>query len=176
MLNEWFRLARVMFKVGNGANDGHLPVYVSEFGWDGAGGGATCVGHGPECVSERAQAVYAVRGALLCARLGAYRASWFFFADLGSDKSGVFARSGLTTSVETGSVPKQSYRAMAGLVRVLGSSHFLGAVQEDDQLGWVHTYVGFGVALTLLAWVCSLSVHVEQVWQASRWFWIGRHH
>ena len=92
-------------------------------------------------MSQRAQAVYAVRGALLCARLGAYRASWFFFADLPPSDTGVFSRSGLTTSVASGAVSKASYRALQGLVAVLGNSHFLGAVVEDDTLGWVHTYV-----------------------------------
>eukprot|EP00937_MAST-01D_sp_MAST-1D-sp2_P001620 g1620.t1 len=33
-----------------------LPVYVSEFGWDSAGGGEECTF--AECVSERAQALY----------------------------------------------------------------------------------------------------------------------
>ena len=121
--------------------------YVSEWGWDAAGGGATCDDVGPECVSERAQAMYAVRGALLCARMGAYRASWFFFADLPPADDGVFSRSGLTTGVAAGSVPKQSYRALAGLVTVLGASHFLGALAEGSAAAggaWAHTYVGCG--------------------------------
>lgn len=90
--------------------------------------------------------MYAVRGALLCARMGAYRASWFFFADLPPADSGVFSRSGLTTSVASGSVPKQSHRALAGLVSVLGASHFLGAVAEGragEGGAWVHTCVLF---------------------------------
>ena len=51
-----------------------LPFYLSEWGWDSAGAGETC--DFSQCVSERAQALYAVRSALMLQRLGVQRMSW----------------------------------------------------------------------------------------------------
>merc|ERR1711871_1759580 len=61
-----------------------MPVYVSEFGWDSSGGGEDCTFS--ECVSERAQALYAVRSTLMFARLGIRRATWFFASNIARDK------------------------------------------------------------------------------------------
>jgi hypothetical protein len=89
------------------ANLPHLPVYLTEWGWDSAVAGESC--NANECVSERAQAVYGIRGALMLSRLGLDRLTWFFYANDAKCDT-LYCRSGVTGSVNTGFAPKQSFR------------------------------------------------------------------
>ena len=50
------------------ANFPGKPIYLTEWGWDSDGAGETA--SGSESVSERAQALYAIRGAMMFARQG----------------------------------------------------------------------------------------------------------
>ena len=133
------------------ANMPGLPLYVSEWGWDSAGGDESC--EMPECVSEHSQAVYAIRSTLLFARLGVARLSWFFYANLAPEKSNtVFSRSGLTGSSATGFKPKQSLRAFEELVKALGNHTFHGVVREDHEAYAYLLANGDGVVSHLVAW------------------------
>ena len=125
------------------------PVYLTEWGWDSNGVGENC--GGSECVSEQAQALYAVRGALLLAREGVDRAVWFFYAN---DKmcNTLFCRSGLTGSVNTGFAPKRSFRALQALLTTLGDRRFVGVLREDDE-AWVYLLGDAnGTPTHLVAW------------------------
>jgi hypothetical protein len=117
-----------------------LPLFVTEFGWDSAGGGEDC--GMPECVSEVAQARYLVRALLMLSAVpGVERASVFFYANTGDDDDSiggapaglqVFSRSGLTGSAKTGFERKQSLRALETLVATAGDMVFHRAVQRGD--------------------------------------------
>ncbi len=109
-------------------------IYVSEWGWDSDGAGQSCT-HA-ECVNERAQALYAVRGALLFNRLRVDRATWYFYAN-SDEGSSLFTRSGLTGTSSVGFAPKKSFVAFQALHRNIGGKRFLSALKEDDD-GWVY--------------------------------------
>jgi MYXO-CTERM domain-containing protein len=119
------------------------PVYVTEWGWPSDGGGEECTGDafGNECVSEHAQALYAVRGLMMLARWGVARAHWFFYANLNSG-SQLFARCGLTGSADTNFEPKQSLEALLRVRQTLGDRVFVDVLQENDD---AYVYV-FGEA------------------------------
>ncbi len=126
-----------------------LPIYLSELGWDSNGGGEDCT-HS-ECVSERAQALYAVRSVLMMARLGINRMTWYFYAN--EDKgSSLFTRCGLTSAPRSGYVEKRSFRALESLVNLIGDLHFLELIQEDEN-AWVYVLGDkTGKASHLVAW------------------------
>jgi hypothetical protein len=109
-------------------------IYLSEWGWDCGGGGEDCTHD--ECVSEHAAAVYAVRAALIAARLGLHRATWFYYAN---DKSGssLYTRSGLTGSGNAGFRKKQVFNALESLVRRVGDRKFHSVVREDET-AWMY--------------------------------------
>jgi hypothetical protein len=126
-----------------------MPVYFTEWGWDSAGAGESC--NASECVSERAQALYGVRGALILSRLGLDRLTWFFYAN---DKKcdTLYCRSGVTSSFNTGFKPKQSFRAFQSLLNTLGTRYFLSVLREDST---AYVYVlgdKNGKATHLVAW------------------------
>jgi len=149
-----------------------LPVYLTEWGWDSAGGGQSCdppperstQAPFPECVSERSQALYAVRGALVLARKGLSRATWYFYAntDLTSTAwdsaggTGVFARSGLVAVNATRFVPELAHYALQTFVALLGSARFLSAVRRRQ--GCVCLRSGLECRPTNLC--CSLASHL----------------
>lgn len=116
------------------ANMPGKPIYLTEWGWDTAGAGEDCT-HG-QCVSERAGAVYAVRGALMALRLGVYKAAWYFSHNV-NDFSGLFSRSGLTGSPQTGFAKKQAFYAFEAVTNQLGNAYFLDVIQEDNN-AWVY--------------------------------------
>lgn len=131
------------------ANMPGKPVYVTEWGWDSTGAGERC--RASECVSAEAQALYAVRGALMLAREGVERLSWYFYAN---DKhcDTLFCRSGLTGSVNTDFAPKPSFIALEALINTLGDRHFVGVLREDET-AWVYLLGDAdGTPTHLVAW------------------------
>jgi serine/threonine-protein kinase ATR len=129
------------FRDGNFPN---LPVYLTEWGWDSAGGGEDCgppagrVGDPtPTCVSEAAQALYAVRGALLLARKGLARLTWYFYGNTvltpqnWDTSKNLFARSGLSSSSAAGYKKKLSLFAIESFIGSLGDTFFQSVVRED---------------------------------------------
>lgn len=123
-------------------------ICVTEWGWDSAGGGQDCT-HS-ECVSEQAQALYGVRGALMYMRLGVDRLTWFFYGNL-SAPSSLFTRSGLTGPAENGYVKKKSFRAFREILNHIGDYRFLSVKQENSQ-GWVYEFGNATGNKYLVAW------------------------
>lgn len=127
------------------ANTPDMPVYLTEWGWDSAGGGEDCnppperSGDAPfpECVSEAAQALYAVRGALVLARKGLSRLTWYFYGNtvvtpsVWDKAKGLFGRSGLTSSSAAGFKNKLALYALEQLVAVIGNDRFHSVIRED---------------------------------------------
>lgn len=124
-------------------------IYLSEWGWDSAGGGEDCTHE--VCVSEEEGAVYGIRGALMTQRLGIDRATWYFYAN--SDKeSSLYTRSGLTGTGRTGFKKKKVYLAFESLLHHCGTSFFLKTIQEDEE-AWVYLMGNAeGQATHLIAW------------------------
>lgn len=109
-------------------------IYLSEWGWDGSGGGEGCT-HS-ECVSEKAMSNYGIRGAMMALRLGVDRASWFFFANE-KRPSSLYTRSGLTGSVETDFRKKRVFKAFENLIDLVGDKYFINTIQENDDV-WAY--------------------------------------
>ncbi|KAJ3127022.1 hypothetical protein HK098_006913 [Nowakowskiella sp. JEL0407] len=126
------------------------PVYVTEWGWDSPGVGEGCVS--TECVSEQAQALYAVRGALMLAREGVERAVWFFYAN---DKycNTLFCRSGLTGSALTNFAVKRSFRALQSLLALVGNRNFVGVIREDSGVRIYQLGTSNGTVTDIIAWL-----------------------
>lgn len=131
------------------ANLPGTPLWLTEWGWDSEGAGESC--NDGECVTEAAQAIYAVRGACLWSRLGFERATWFFYANIeGCDT--LYCRSGLTGSPATGFAPKLAFVALQALLDKVGDLYFLEVLQEDDD-AWVYSFGDAeGNASHLVAW------------------------
>lgn len=123
-------------------------ICVSEWGWDAAGGGQDCT-HS-ECVTEQAQALYGIRGALMYMRLGVDRLTWFFYGNL-SAPSSLFTRSGLTGPAETGYMKKKSFKAFREILNHIGNYRFLSVKQESNQ-GWVYEFGNATGNRYLVAW------------------------
>jgi hypothetical protein len=112
-----------------------VPIQVTEWGWDSDSKGTDC--HHPECVSEKAQAAYTIRGMLLFYRLGVQKMFWYFHAD--EDKNSFqFTRSGLTTSPSKGMVPKLAYYALRQTIEAIGNEYLIKVVEQDDL--WVYFF------------------------------------
>jgi hypothetical protein len=115
--------------------DTYLPkkaFYVTEFGWDSSSANETCT-H-PECVSEEQQAAYALRAFLVLMRLGVDRAYWYFYANTDNTKpSKLYARSGLTESVDNHFIPKKSFFALQQFIKIMGNTYFINTIQENEQ-------------------------------------------
>ncbi|MEZ4953508.1 MAG: hypothetical protein R2825_08020 [Saprospiraceae bacterium] len=125
-------------------------IYLSEWGWDGAGGGEDCTHQ--ECVSENAAAAYAVRGALIASRLGIERATWFFYGNAKTD-SQLYARSGLTSSIEHGFQKKKAFYNLEALKKNAGEGYFLKIIKEDEN-AWAYLYGDKnGRPIYLIAWL-----------------------
>ena len=117
----------------------HLPgkkIFLSEWGWDSAGGGEDCTHN--QCVREEDAAAFAIRGALIAHRLGIDRATWFYYGNE-TGKSRLYARSGLTSSIEKGFEKKKTYYAFDHLVKVLGDKHFTRVYKEQNDY-WAYYY------------------------------------
>jgi hypothetical protein len=109
-------------------------IHVTEWGWDGAGGGEDCT-HG-ECVSEQAQAVYAIRALFILNRLNVDRAYWFFYANTYGPSS-LYTRSGLVSSSANGFKEKAILPTFESVLDKLRDSYFLNVIEESD-LAWVY--------------------------------------
>ncbi|GFR48118.1 hypothetical protein Agub_g9945 [Astrephomene gubernaculifera] len=113
------------------ANMPGTPVWVTEWGWDAHLPGEVC--DTTLCVSQHAQALYAIRGLLIMARKGVQQAIWFFYAN-GDVGSGVFTRSGLRGSNSTHFPTLPVYSALSSFLQLAGSSGFLGLAAERTDL------------------------------------------
>ncbi len=111
--------------------------HVTEWGWACDAVGMDCTLG--ECVTEKAQAIYAARGLFMMDRLGVDGAAWFFYADLPGPAGSSYSRSGLTGPVSQGSQKKLSFYVLEAIKDKLGKSYFIEAIQEDDN-AWVYTY------------------------------------
>lgn len=119
--------------------DANMPgtkILMSEWGWDSDGAGEPC--YHSECVSEEAQAMYAIRGLFMMDRLGVDRATWYFYGNLPFGSS-LYTRSGLTGSKNVGFAPKKSFYAVEHLLEKMGDSYFLEVIAEDDDT-WAYLY------------------------------------
>ncbi len=110
--------------------------HVTEWGWGSDGGGQSC--HMNECVSEKAQALYAARGLFMMDRLGVDRSMWYFYANLPGSGS-MYSRSGLTGPVDNGSIKKLSFFVFETIKQQLGNSYFLQPLKEDEN-AWAYSY------------------------------------
>jgi serine/threonine-protein kinase ATR len=142
-----------------------MPIFLTEWGWDSAGGGEDCNPPAgvsgtasPVCVTEAAQALYAVRGALMLARKGLQRLTWFFYGNLASDAAswpsvkGLFSRSGLRSSPAAGYKLKQSYYALKDFIASLGATNFQAAIREDHDAFVYLLANGTNPASHIVAW------------------------
>lgn len=111
-------------------------IYLSEWGYDGEGGGEACT-HS-ECVSEGAAANYSLRTLLIAARLGLHRATWYFYANTG-EQSSLYTRSGLTSSQKKGFKKKEVFHVLENLVQKYGELYFSEVLQENSE-GWVYGF------------------------------------
>ncbi len=130
--------------------DANLPgkkIFVTEWGWDSDGAGESCT-HS-ECVTEKEQALYAVRGAMMFIRLGVDRLNWFNYMN---GNGGLYSRSGLVGSPKTNFEEKMSFRALQALLSKLGDRYFLGVIQESNE-AWIYQFGdSTGKATHLIAW------------------------
>lgn len=124
------------------------PVYVTEWGWDSTGGGEFCTVS--ECVSERAQALYAMRGAMMLARLGVERAFWYFFANV-SNSELPFAHSGYVASLDAQLQQKMSFRAVSSLLIHIGEYRFEKVLMENEKC-WAYQFKNDKGARKVVAW------------------------
>ena len=125
------------------------PIYLTEWGWDSDGADEPCT-HS-ECVSEKAQALYAVRSLMFFARLGIDRMTWFFYANTGPGSS-LFTRSGLTGGPDTNFKKKMSYFAFEALINAVGDKHFV-AIEREDKKYWAYWLGdGNGKRTHLIVW------------------------
>ncbi|XP_052800288.1 uncharacterized protein LOC128231466 isoform X2 [Mya arenaria] len=115
-------------------NTPNKPLWVTEWGWDSHGVGENC--SGTECVSERAQAIYAVRGLMLLARSNIERATWYFYAN--TDCETLFCRSGLTSSHRADFKKKTVFTMFEALLSTIGESYFQSVWQESAD-GYIYT-------------------------------------
>lgn len=103
-------------------------IWVTEWGWDSDGVGEIC--RGTECVSEKAQAVYAIRGLVLLARSNIERATWYFYANTKCET--LFCRSGLTSSAKNNFQKKAVFHTFQDFLQFVGNTFFLGIIQENE--------------------------------------------
>ena len=104
-------------------------VWVTEWGWDSDGVTETC--ENSECVTEKAQALYGIRGFMILTRSGVDVATWYFFANTKSCNT-LFCRSGLTGSSNVNFQKKKVFIAFQALFYHIGDAYFQDIIKEDD--------------------------------------------
>lgn len=138
----WTVLADIRFRNHN------MPgkkIYVTEFGWDSPGGGDNCTHN--ECVSEKEQAIYGIRAAMIMMRLGIDRFHWYFYGNTSSGT--LFARSGMHSN---NFQLKQSFVAFQAMKNLVGDRYFLGIEREDNGAYIYKLGDSLGVVSHLVAW------------------------
>ena len=118
------------------ANTPNKPVWVTEWGWDADGGGEVC--RASECVTQKAQAVYGIRGLMILARSSIERATWYFYAN-SPDCNTLFCRSGLTTSKNNNFVKKTIFVVFEDLLSRIGDKYFHSPLQENEN-GYIYLF------------------------------------
>ena len=136
------------------ANVPSKPVWVTEWGWDSDGAGEAC--RASECVSERAQAIYAVRGLMILARSNIERATWYFYAN--TDCETLFCRSGLTASFKNNFQKKTVFAIFERLLELIGNTYFQSVIQENAT-GYVYA-LGQNSATTYTSNVTKETSHL----------------
>jgi hypothetical protein len=124
--NKWNELNNILR--WRDANAPQLPIYLTEFGYDAAGGGDNC-SHS-ECVSPEEAAAYTLRSILIANRLGIRRADYYFFGN--SERSGLFSKSGLVGKVSTGAQDKEVMIALQAFVDQLSDYRVTEIVSEQS--------------------------------------------
>lgn len=114
-------------------NTPNKPLWVTEWGWDADGLGENC--KGTECVSQKAQAVYGIRGLLIFARSNIERATWYFYAN--TECETLFCRSGLTTTAANNFQKKTVFAIFEEFLQRLGGAYFLASIQENED-GYIY--------------------------------------
>jgi len=140
------------------ANMPGKPVFLTEWGWDGASMFDTpaCF-DGPYhkvCVSAEGKALYTMRGILKAARDGISRAHLFYYAN-GDAYSPIYARSGLTSSSATKFQKEPIYFAIQRFQTLFGKLNFVGVVSESNS-GYAYL-IGApnGTPNYLVAWLAT---------------------
>lgn len=138
----WTVLADIRFRNHN------MPgkkIYVTEFGWDSPGGGDNCTHN--ECVSEKEQAIYGIRAAMIMMRLGIDRFHWYFYGNTSSGT--LFARSGMHSN---NFQLKKSFIAFQAMKNLVGDRYFLGIEREDNGAYIYKLGDSLGIVSHLVAW------------------------
>ncbi len=124
------------------------PIYVTEWGWDSDGAGEDCLHD--QCVSEEAQAMYAVRALMIYARLGIEKAYWFFYAN-DNGASSLYSRSGLLASAAQSFAKKASFNTLEKVMDVMGKTSFIEVLSENDNV-WAYAFGNNHQATHIVAW------------------------
>ena len=138
----WTILADIRFRNANMPNK---KIYVTEFGWDSDGGGDNCTHN--ECVSEKEQAIYGVRAAMILMRLGIERFHWYFYGNTATGT--LFARSGMHSN---SFALKKSFTAFEAMKNLIGDRYFLGVEREDNGAYIYKLGDSTGILSHLVAW------------------------
>jgi len=133
------------------------PVYLTEWGWDGASmfDNPPCY-DGPYhkvCISAEGKALYIMRGLLKLARDGISRAHIFYYAN-GNAYSPIYARSGLTSSVTTKFQKEPVYIAIERFQALFGKLNFLSVVVESNS-GYAYLLGEPQTPVYLVAWLAT---------------------
>ncbi len=137
-------------------NLNNLPIYVTEFGYDGAGGGDDCA-HSV-CVSELEQAIYGARMSLILFRLGVQQFYWYYYAD-GNYQSTMHSRSGLVSSSEKGMKEKLSFGTFELMQDLIGDFYFNSVIEESSNAYVYALSDKSGKIKRIIAWRPTSSNH-----------------
>ncbi len=147
----------------NRYRDANMPgknIYVTEFGYDSRGGGEKCT-HSV-CVSEKVQAIYGVRMALMLQRLGVKQFYWYYFANDAS-ASYLHNRAGLTASSKNGFRKKTAFYAFQRLYKNLKDFHFEKVITESNRL-YAYLFADHKNNLMIVAWIPTHANHDKHRW------------
>ncbi len=143
--------------------DKNLPgkdIYVTEFGYDSDGGGETCT-HSV-CVSEKVQAIYGVRSALILMRLNVKQFYWYYFANVAYN-SFLHNRAGLTSSSKAGFKEKESFHTFGMLFDNLKNFYFDKIISENQQL-YAYQFSDSNHDKIIVLWRPTFNNHFQYQW------------
>ena len=136
-------------------------IYVNEFGYDSDGGGEECT-HS-NCVSEKEQAIYGLRQALIFFSLGVEQFYWYFYANV--DYSSIMHnRSGLLSSYAAGFGEKLSFAYFKNTYQLIGNLYFKDVVLENEKIVCFSLADSEGNLKAYVAWRPTDSNHSEKKW------------